>query len=210
MKENALSLDLISGKIDLDELTPEQRQQAYNELRPYAKPAELIKEKEEHIKRAAQKIIDSAPQRVNAAIQQLIRGDGLYNRYFCNVVSMPEVLHKAFVERGEMPVPMQDRYHLPIVTPDGQATFFTKANDKVVKERKEEVTRSTITAVQQEASDFYTKAMAKLPDQVAKGNALFKQLERERKEEQKLGAIIEEALAGIQQPVFEVKDGVNE
>ena len=206
MKENALSLDLISGKIDLSDLSEEQRQQAYNELRPYAKPAELIKEKEEQIKRAAQKIIDSAPQRVNAAIQQLIRGDGLYNRYFCNVVSMPEVLHKAFVERGEMPVPMQDRYHLPIVTPDGQATFFTKANDKVVKERKEEVTRSTIAEVQQEASDFYTKAMAKLPEQVAKGNQLFKQLERERKEEAKLSDIIDQALASIEAPVFEVKE----
>lgn len=206
MKENALSLDLISGKIDLDELTPEQRQQAYNELRPYAKPAELIKEKEEQIKRAATKIIDSAPQRVNAAIQQLIRGDGLYNRYFCNVVSMPEVLHKAFVERGEMPVPMQDRYHLPIVTPDGQATFFTKANDKVIAERKAEVTRSTIAEVQQEASDFYAKAMAKLPEQVAKGNQLFKQLERERKEEAKLSDIIDQALAGIEVPVFEVKE----
>lgn len=206
MKENALALDLISGKINLDELTDEQRQQAYNELRPYAKPAELIKEKEEHIKRAATKIIDSAPQRVNAAIQQLIRGDGLYNRYFCNVVSMPEVLHKAFVERGEMPVPMQDRYHLPIVTPDGQATFFTKANDKVIAERKEQVTRETIAAVQQEASDFYTKAMAKLPEQVAKGNQLFKQLERERKEEAKLSDIIDQALAGIEAPTFEVKE----
>lgn len=206
MKENALSLDLISGKIDLSDLSEEQRQQAYNELRPYAKPAELIKEKEEQIKRAAQKIIDSAPQRVNAAIAQLIRGDGLYNRYFCNVVSMPEVLHKAFVERGEMPVPMQDRYHLPIVTPDGQATFFTKANDKVVKERKEEVTRATIAEVQQEAQDFYTKAMAKLPEQVAKGNALFKHLERERKEEAKLSDIIDQALAGIEAPTFEVKE----
>ncbi len=206
MKENALSLDLISGKIDLSDLSEEQRQQAYNELRPYAKPAELIKEKEEQIKRAATKIIDSAPQRVNAAIAQLIRGDGLYNRYFCNVVSMPEVLHKAFVERGEMPVPMQDRYHLPIVTPDGQATFFTKANDKVVKERKEEVTRSTIAEVQQEASDFYTKAMAKVPEQVAKGNQLFKRLERERKEEAKLSDIIDQALAGIEAPVFEVKE----
>lgn len=206
MKDNALSLDLISGKIDLSDLSEEQRQQAYNELRPYAKPAELIKEKEEHIKRAAQKIVDSAPQRVNAAIQQLIRGDGLYNRYFCNVVSMPEVLHKAFVERGEMPVPMQDRYHLPIVTPDGQATFFTKANDKVIAERKAEVTRSTIAAVQQEASDFYAKAMAKVPEQVAKGNQLFKQLERERKEEAKLSDIIDQALAGIEAPVFEVKE----
>ncbi|HDX3184383.1 TPA: hypothetical protein ROA76_004364 [Escherichia coli] len=206
MKENALSLDLISGKINLDELTDEQRQQAYNELRPYAKPADLIKEKEEQIKRAASKIVDSAPQRVNAAIQQLIRGDGLYNRYFCNVVSMPEVLHKAFVERGEMPVPMQDRYHLPIVTPDGQATFFTKANDKVIAERKAEVTRSTIAAVQQEAQDFYAKAMAKLPEQVAKGNALFKQLERERKEEAKLSDIIDQALAGIEAPTFEVKE----
>ena len=206
MKENALSLDLISGKIDLSDLSEEQRQQAYNELRPYAKPAELIKEKEEHIKRAAQKIIDSAPQRVNAAIAQLIRGDGLYNRYFCNVVSMPEVLHKAFVERGEMPVPMQDRYHLPIVTPDGQATFFTKANDKVIAERKAEVTRSTIAEVQQEAQDFYTKAMAKVPEQVAKGNQLFKQLERERKEEAKLSDIIDQALAGIEAPTFEVKE----
>ena len=206
MKENALSLDLISGKINLDELTPEQRQQAYNELRPYAKPAELIKEKEEHIKRAAQKIIDSAPQRVNAAIQQLIRGDGLYNRYFCNVVSMPEVLHKAFVERGEMPVPMQDRYHLPIVSPDGQATFWTRASDKVVAERKEQITKSTIAEVQQEAQDFYTKAMAKVPEQVAKGNQLFKQLERERKEEAKLSDIIDQALAGIEAPVFEVKE----
>ena len=206
MKENALSLDLISGKIDLSDLSEEQRQQAYNELRPYAKPAELIKEKEEHIKRAATKIIDSAPQRVNAAIQQLIRGDGLYNRYFCNVVSMPEVLHKAFVERGELPVPMQDRYHLPIVTPDGQATFFTKANDKVIAERKAEVTRSTIAAVQQEAQDFYAKAMAKVPEQVAKGNQLFKQLERERKEEAKLSDIIDQALAGIEAPVFEVKE----
>lgn len=205
MKENALSLDLISGKIDLDELTDEQRQQAYNELRPYAKPAELIKEKEEQIKRAATKIIDSAPQRVNAAIQQLIRGEGLYNRYFCNVVSMPEVLHKAFVERGEMPVPMQDFYHLPIVSPDGQATFFTKANDKVIAERKEEVTRSTIAEVQQEASDFYTKAMAKLPEQVAKGNALFKQLDAERKAEAKLSDIIDQALASIEAPTFEVK-----
>lgn len=206
MKENALSLDLISGKIDLDELTPEQRQQAYNELRPYAKPAELIKEKEEQIKRAATKIIDSAPQRVNAAIQQLIRGDGLYNRYFCNVVSMPEVLHKAFVERGEMPVPMQDRYHLPIVSPDGQATFWTRASDKVVAERKEQITKSTIAEVQQEASDFYTKAMAKVPEQVAKGNQLFKQLERERKEEAKLSDIIDQALAGIEAPTFEVKE----
>ncbi|HBJ0322940.1 TPA: hypothetical protein LAM98_004241 [Escherichia coli] len=206
MKENALSLDLISGKINLDELTDEQRQQAYNELRPYAKPAELIKEKEEQIKRAASKIIDSAPQRVNAAIQQLIRGDGLYNKYFCNVIEMPKVLHAAFVERGEMPVPMQDRYHLPIVTPDGQATFFTKANDKVIAERKAEVTRSTIAAVQQEASDFYTKAMAKVPEQVAKGNQLFKQLERERKEEAKLSDIIDQALAGIETPVFEVKE----
>lgn len=205
MKQDALSLDLISGKINLDELTDEQRQQAYNELRPYAKPAELIKEKEEQIKRAATKIIDSAPQRVNAAIQQLIRGDGLYNRYFCNVVSMPEVLHKAFVERGEMPVPMQDRYHLPIVTPDGQATFFTKANDKVIAERKEEVTRSTIAEVQQEASDFYTKAMAKLPEQVAKGNQLFKQLDAERKAEAKLSDIIDQALASIEAPTFEVK-----
>ena len=206
MKENALSLDLISGKIDLSDLSEEQRQQAYNELRPYAKPAELIKEKEEQIKRAATKIIDSASQRVNAAIQQLIRGDGLYNRYFCNVVSMPEVLHKAFVERGEMPVPMQDFYHLPIVTPDGQATFFTKANDKVIAERKAEVTRSTIAAVQQEASDFYAKAMAKVPEQVAKGNQLFKQLERERKEEAKLSDIIDQALAGIEAPTFEVKE----
>lgn len=206
MKENALSLDLISGKIDLDELTPEQRQQAYNELRPYAKPAELIKEKEEQIKRAATKIIDSAPQRVNAAIQQLIRGDGLYNRYFCNVVSMPEVLHKAFVERGEMPVPMQDVYHLPIVSPDGQATFWTRASDKVVAERKEQITKSTIAEVQQEASDFYTKAMAKVPEQVAKGNQLFKQLERERKEEAKLSDIIDQALAGIEAPTFEVKE----
>lgn len=206
MKENALSLDLISGKIDLSDLSEEQRQQAYNELRPYAKPADLIKEKEESIKRAAQKIIDSAPQRVNAAIAQLIRGDGLYNRYFCNVVTMPEVLHAAFVERGEMPVPMQDRFHLPIVTPDGQATFFTKANDKVVKERKEEITKQTIAAVQQEAQDFYTKAMAKLPEQVAKGNQLFKQLERERKEEAKLSDIIDQALAGIEAPVFEVKE----
>ena len=209
MKDD-LALDLISGKITLEQLDEEQRHDAYNALRPYAKPAELIKEKEEQLRKASQKIIDSAPQRVNAAIQQLIRGEGLYNRYFCNVVSMPEVLHKAFIERGEKPVPMQDRYHLPVVTPDGQATFFTKANDKVIAERKAEVTRSTIAAVQQEASDFYTKAMAKLPDQIAKGNALFKQLERERKEEQKLGAIIEEALAGIQQPVFEVKDGVND
>ena len=206
MKENALSLDLISGKISMDELTEEQRQQAYNELRPYAKPAELIKEKEEQIKRAAQKIIDSAPQRVNAAIQQLIRGDGLYNRYFCNVVSMPEVLHKAFVERGEMPVPMQDRYHLPIVSPDGQATFWTRASDKVVAERKEQITKSTIAEVQQEAQDFYTKAMAKVPEQVAKGNAMFKQLERERKEEAKLSDIIDQALAGIEAPVFEVKE----
>ncbi|EOT6797007.1 hypothetical protein ACK6EX_004219 [Escherichia coli] len=206
MKENALSLDLISGKINLDELTDEQRQQAYNELRPYAKPAELIKEKEEQIKRAATKIIDSAPQRVNAAIQQLIRGDGLYNRYFCNVVSMPEVLHKAFVERGEMPVPMQDVYHLPIVSPDGQATFWTRASDKVVAERKEQITKSTIAEVQQEAQDFYTKAMAKVPEQVAKGNQLFKQLERERKEEAKLSDIIDQALAGIEAPVFEVKE----
>ncbi len=206
MKENALSLDLISGKINLSDLSEEQRQQAYNELRPYAKPADLIREKEEQIKRAAQKIIDSAPQRVNAAIAQLIRGDGLYNRYFCNVVSMPEVLHKAFVERGEMPVPMQDRYHLPIVTPDGQATFFTKANDKVIAERKAEVTRSTIAEVQQEAQDFYTKAMAKLPEQVSKGNQLFKQLERERKEEAKLSDIIDQALAGIEAPTFEVKE----
>lgn len=206
MKENALSLDLISGKIDLDELTDEQRQQAYNELRPYAKPADLIKEKEEQIKRAAQKIIDSAPQRVNAAIQQLIRGDGLYNRYFCNVVSMPEVLHKAFVERGEMPVPMQDVYHLPIVSPDGQATFFTKANDKMIAERKAEVTRSTIAEVQQEAQDFYTKAMAKVPEQVAKGNQLFKQLDRERKEAAKLEDLIDQALAGIEAPTFEVKE----
>lgn len=206
MKENALSLDLISGKINLDELTDEQRQQAYNELRPYAKPAELIKEKEEALRKASQKIIDSAPQRVAAAINQLVRGEGLYNRYFCNVVSMPEVLHKAFVERGEMPVPMQDRYHLPIVTPDGQATFFTKANDKVIAERKAEVTRSTIAEVQQEASDFYAKAMAKLPEQVAKGNQLFKQLERERKEEAKLSDIIDQALAGIEAPTFEVKE----
>ena len=206
MKENALSLDLISGKIDLDELTPEQRQQAYNELRPYAKPSEFIQSREEQIKKAAQKIADSAAQRVNAAIQQLIRGDGLYNRYFCNVVSMPEVLHKAFVERGEMPVPMQDRYHLPIVTPDGQATFFTKANDKVIAERKAEVTRSTIAEVQQEASDFYAKAMAKLPEQVAKGNQLFKQLERERKEEAKLSDIIDQALASIEEPTFEVAE----
>ena len=116
------------------------------------------------------------------------------------------MLHKAFVERGEMPAPMQDVYHLPIVTPDGQATFFTKANDKVVKERKEEVTRSTIAEVQQEAQDFYTKAMAKLPEQVAKGNQLFKQLERERKEEAKLSDIIDQALAGIEAPVFEVKE----
>lgn len=205
MKENALSLDLISGKIDLDELTDEQRQQAYNELRPYAKPADLIKEKEEALRKASQKIIDSAPQRVNAAIQQLIRGEGLYNRYFCNVVTMPEVLHAAFVERGEMPVPMQDRYHLPIVSPDGQATFFTKANDKVIAERKEEVTRETIAAVQQEASDFYTKAMAKLPEQVAKGNALFKQLDAERKAEAKLSDLIDQALASIEAPTFEVK-----
>lgn len=205
MKQDALSLDLISGKIDLDELTDEQRQQAYNELRPYAKPADLIKEKEEALRKASQKIIDSAPQRVNAAIQQLIRGEGLYNRYFCNVVSMPEVLHTAFVERGEMPVPMQDRYHLPIVSPDGQATFFTKANDKVIAERKEEVTRETIAAVQQEASDFYTKAMAKLPEQVAKGNALFKQLDAERKAEAKLSDLIDQALASIEAPTFEVK-----
>ena len=101
MKENALSLNLISGKINLDGLTDEQRQQAYNELRPYAKPAELIKEKEEALRKAATKIADSAPQRVNAAIQQLIRGDGLYQTYFCNVVNIPEVLHAAFVERGE-------------------------------------------------------------------------------------------------------------
>lgn len=205
MKQD-LALDLISGKIDLDELTPEQKQQAYNELRPYAKPAELIKEKEESIKRAAQKIIDSAPQRVNAAIQQLIRGEGLYNRYFCNVVTMPEVLFKAFVERGEKPVPAQDFYHLPIVTPDGQATFWTNANDNVVKERKEQITRETIAAVQQEAQDFYTAAMAKIPEQVAKGNQLFKQLERERKEEAKLSDLIDQALASIEAPVFEVKE----
>ena len=206
MKQDALSLDLISGKINLDELTDEQRQQAYNELRPYAKPAELIKEKEEALRKASQKIIDSAPQRVNAAIAQLIRGEeGLYQKYFCNVVSMPEVLHAAFVERGEMPVPMQDRYHLPIVSPDGQATFFTKANDKAIAERKEEVTRETIAAVQQEASDFYTKAMAKLPEQVAKGNALFKQLDAERKAEAKLSDIIDQALASIEAPTFEVK-----
>ena len=205
MKQDALSLDLISGKINLDELTDEQRQQAYNELRPYAKPADLIKEKEEALRKASQKIIDSAPQRVNAAIAQLIRGDGLYTRYFCHVTSMPEVLHKAFVERGEMPVPMQDFYHLPIVSPDGQATFFTKANDKVIAERKEEVTRETIAAVQQEASDFYTKAMAKLPEQVAKGNALFKQLDAERKAEAKLSDLIDQALASIEAPTFEVK-----
>ena len=205
MKENALSLDLISGKIDLSDLSEEQRQQAYNELRPYAKPADLIKEKEEALRKASQKIIDSAPQRVNASIQQLIRGEGLYNRYFCNVVSMPEVLHKAFVERGEMPVPMQDVYHLPVVSPDGQATFFTKANDKVIAERKAEVTRLTIAEVQQEAQDFYTKAMAKVPEQVAKGNQLFKQLERERKEEAKLSDIIDQALASIEAPTFEVK-----
>ena len=205
MKQDALSLDLISGKINLDELTDEQRQQAYNELRPYAKPADLIKEKEEALRKASQKIIDSAPQRVNAAIQQLIRGEGLYNRYFCNVVSMPEVLHKAFVERGEKPVPAQDFYHLPIVSPDGQATFWTNANDNVVKERKEEVTRETIAAVQQEASDFYTKAMAKLPEQVAKGNALFKQLDAERKAEAKLSDLIDQALASIEAPTFEVK-----
>lgn len=205
MKQDALALDLISGKIDLDELTDEQRQQAYNELRPYAKPADLIKEKEEALRKASQKIIDSAPQRVNAAIQQLIRGEGLYNRYFCNVVSMPEVLHKAFVERGEKPVPAQDFYHLPIVSPDGQATFWTNANDNVVKERKEEVTRETIAAVQQEAQDFYTKAMAKLPEQVAKGNALFKQLDAERKAEAKLSDIIDQALASIEAPTFEVK-----
>ncbi|HBJ1222293.1 TPA: hypothetical protein LAQ47_004056 [Escherichia coli] len=206
MKENALSLDLISGKINLDELTDEQRQQAYNELRPYAKPAELIKEKEEALRKASQKIIDSAPQRVNAAIAQLIRGDGLYNKYFCNVIEMPKVLHAAFVERGEMPVPMQDRYHLPIVSPDGQATFWTRASDKVVAERKEQITKSTIAAVQQEAQDFYAKAMAKVPEQVAKGNQLFKQLERERKEEAKLSDIIDQALAGIEAPVFEVKE----
>lgn len=205
MKQD-FALDLINGKIALEDLDAEQRQQAYNELRPYAKPAELIKEKEEQIKRAASKIVDSAPQRVQAAIQQLIRGEGLYNRYFCNVVSMPEVLHTAFVERGEKPVPMQDRYHLPIVTPDGQATFFTKANDKVIAERKAEVTRSTIAEVQQEAQDFYTKAVAKLPEQVAKGNQLFKQLERERKEEAKLSDIIDQALAGIEAPTFEVKE----
>lgn len=205
MKENALSLDLISGKIDLSDLSEEQRQQAYNELRPYAKPADLIKEKEEALRKASQKIIDSAPQRVNAAIQQLIRGDGLYNRYFCNVVSMPEVLHKAFVERGEKPVPAQDFYHLPIVSPDGQATFWTNASDNVVKERKEEVTRETIAAVQQEAQDFYTKAMAKLPEQVAKGNQLFKQLDAERKAEAKLSDIIDQALASIEAPTFEVK-----
>lgn len=206
MKQDALSLDLISGKIDLSDLSEEQRQQAYNELRPYAKPAELIKEKEEALRKASQKIIDSAPQRVNAAIQQLIRGEGLYNRYFCNVVTMPEVLHKAFVERGEMPVPMQDFYHLPIVSPDGQATFWTRASDKVVAERKEQITKSTIAEVQQEASDFYAKAMAKVPEQVAKGNQLFKQLERERKEEAKLSDIIDQALAGIEAPVFEVKE----
>lgn len=205
MKQDALSLDLISGKINLDELTDEQRQQAYNELRPYAKPADLIKEKEEALRKASQKIIDSAPQRVNAAIQQLIRGDGLYNRYFCNVVSMPEVLHKAFVERGEMPVPMQDFYHLPIVSPDGMATFWTRASDKVVAERKEQITKSTIAEVQQEASDFYTKAMAKLPEQVAKGNQLFKQLDAERKAEAKLSDIIDQALASIEAPTFEVK-----
>lgn len=206
MKQDALSLDLISGKINLDELTDEQRQQAYNELRPYAKPADLIKEKEEALRKASQKIIDSAPQRVNAAIQQLIRGDGLYNRYFCNVVSMPEVLHKAFVERGEMPVPMQDFYHLPIVSPDGQATFWTRASDKVVAERKEQITKSTIAEVQQEAQDFYTKAMAKVPEQVAKGNQLFKQLDAERKAEAKLSDLIDQALAGIEAPVFEVKE----
>lgn len=205
MKENALSLDLISGKIDISDLSEEQRQQAYNELRPYAKPADLIKEKEEALRKASQKIIDSAPQRVNAAIQQLIRGEGLYNRYFCNVVSMPEVLHAAFVERGEKPVPMQDTYHLPVVSPDGQAAFFTKANDKVIAERKEEITKQTIAAVQQEAQDFYTQAMAKLPEQVAKGNQLFKQLERERKEEAKLSDIIDQALASIEAPTFEVK-----
>lgn len=206
MKENALSLDLISGKIDLDELTPEQRQQAYNELRPYAKPADVIKEKEEALRKASQKIIDSAPQRVNAAINQLVRGEGLYNVYYCNAVSIPEVLHAAFVERGEKPVPMQDRYHLMIVAPNGQATVWTKASDKVIAERKAEVTRSTIAEVQQEAQDFYTKAMAKVPEQVAKGNQLFKQLERERKEEAKLSDIIDQALAGIEAPTFEVKE----
>lgn len=206
MKENALSLDLISGKINLDELTDEQRQQAYNELRPYAKPAELIKEKEEALRKAATKIADSAPQRVNAAIQQLIRGDGLYQTYFCNIVNLPEVLHAAFVERGEKPVPLQDRYHLPVVSPDGQATVWTKASDKVIAERKAEVTRETLAQVQQEAADFYRAAMAKLPEQVAKGNQLFKQLERERKEEAKLSDIIDQALAGIEAPVFEVKE----
>lgn len=206
MKENALSLDLISGKINLDELTEEQRQQAYNELRPYAKPSEFIQSREEQIKKAAQKIADSAAQRVNAAIQQLIRGDGLYQTYFCNVVNLPEVLHTAFVERGEKPVPLQDRYHLPVVSPDGQATVWTKASDKVIAERKAEITRETLAQVQQEAEDFYRAAMAKLPEQVAKGNQLFKQLERERKEEAKLSDIIDQALAGIEAPVFEVKE----
>lgn len=206
MKENALSLDLINGKINLDELTEEQRQQAYNELRPYAKPAEFIQSREEQIKKAATKIADSAAQRVNAAIQQLIRGDGLYQTYFCNVVNLPEVLHAAFVERGEKPVPLQDRYHLPVVSPDGQATVWTKASDKVIAERKAEITRETLAQVQQEAADFYRAAMAKLPEQVAKGNQLFKQLERERKEEAKLSDIIDQALAGIEVPVFEVKE----
>lgn len=206
MKENALSLDLISGKINLDELTDEQRQQAYNELRPYAKPSEFIQSREEQIKKAAQKIADSAAQRVNAAIQQLIRGDGLYQTYFCNVVNLPEVLHAAFVERGEKPVPLQDRYHLPVVSPDGQATVWTKASDKVIAERKAEITRETLAQVQQEAADFYAAAMAKLPEQVAKGNQLFKQLERERKEEAKLSDIIDQALASIEAPTFEVAE----
>lgn len=206
MKENALSLDLISGKIDLSDLSEEQRQQAYNELRPYAKPAEFIQSREEQIKKAATKIADSAAQRVNAAIQQLIRGDGLYQTYFCNVVNLPEVLHAAFVERGEKPVPLQDRYHLPVVSPDGQATVWTKASDKVIAERKAEITRETLAQVQQEAQDFYRAAMAKLPEQVAKGNQLFKQLERERKEEAKLSDIIDQALASIEAPTFEVAE----
>ena len=48
--------------------------------------------------------------------------------------------------------------------------------------------------------------MAKVPEQVAKGNQLFKQLERERKEEAKLSDIIDQALAGIEAPTFEVKE----
>lgn len=205
MKQESLVLDLISGAIAIEDLTEEQRQEAYRQLRPYSQPEKLLAEKEKALRDASQKIIDSAPGRVQMAVQQLVRGEGLYQKYFCNVVELPKVLHAAFIERGEKPVPMQDSYHLPIVSPDGMATVWTKASDKVVAERKEATTKETIQQVEHEACEFYEKAMAKLPEQIKKGNALFKQLDRERKEAVKLESLIDQALASIEAPSFEVK-----